>query len=728
MNKDSKKSIILSAIAGLTLIVLVIGTTYAYFQMQGNTSADADVRVTTYTTDVLTFETGDDINISANQTNFASGLSSLSGSTFAKAHLLANNKTNTATANYYVYLYIPDNNFIYTQEDSTPELLLQITDPNGVTVTSLDGLEYKSVTDGNGNEIKGFDITTKLGMFTIINNQKLDANPEIVESWNVSVVFVNLDADQNDNMGKTFKSQLIISKDNFEDYTPAMVNTVHTQIDDSDLTVTVNADAGTDGISKYYFGIRENNSIAMDTSKGVKLSNKLAVNTLEYVESTSNSYTFTGINSGSNYEVFAYVIDNKDITSNVYSTKINNKELVLPKISKVEVTDKTKTTMKIEVTANKGTNEINKYYYAIGNGEFVESSESSYTFTNLVKNNEYKIKVKVSDELGNYSYVYELNDGINFVTLAKWVVKQYNNEQGNKGIYYHSSSLANGAGDNSYRYAGSSESVNNYVCFGSDAEKCPDNNLYRIIGVFGDQVKLIKADYATTSELGTGNDYYGVYDTTKDYYQGNSSNLSSIGGYYWNNANASNTKIVTNRYDTWGGSYLNRKHLNETYLGKLGTWADRIATTTWPANALETANVLPSVLYINEIVNPTKSSSKLASNEIQKIGLVSVSDYAFAASPSAWTTTPYNYDGNDASGNKIRSINWMYMGLWEWTITNSTTSNMYAYGIGSQGWVEYRGVNSKAYAVRPVFYLNNDILYAGGNGTSSSPIRISVEE
>ena len=48
--------------------------------------------------------------------------------------------------------------------------------------------------------------------------------------------------------------------------------------------------------------------------------------------------------------------------------------------------------------------------------------------------------------------------------------------------------LANSAGDNSYRYAGANP--NNYVCFGSTANTCPSKNLYRIIGVFGDQVKL----------------------------------------------------------------------------------------------------------------------------------------------------------------------------------------------------------------------------------------------
>ena len=74
-------------------------------------------------------------------------------------------------------------------------------------------------------------------------------------------------------------------------------------------------------------------------------------------------------------------------------------------------------------------------------------------------------------------------------------------------IYIHNSSLANGAGDNSYRYAGASDKVNNFVCFGSTTSPCPEDNLYRIIGVIDGKVKLIKFDYATSALLGTNGDY-----------------------------------------------------------------------------------------------------------------------------------------------------------------------------------------------------------------------------
>ena len=93
--KNKKQAIILSVIASIVLLVLIVGATYAYFQASGGTGTSANLRVTTYTTDVFNFEVGNDISIYADATSFASGKGNAVGSTFAKAILTANNKTNT---------------------------------------------------------------------------------------------------------------------------------------------------------------------------------------------------------------------------------------------------------------------------------------------------------------------------------------------------------------------------------------------------------------------------------------------------------------------------------------------------------------------------------------------------------------------------------------------------------------------------------------------------------
>ena len=346
-----KKQIILSILTIFVLSALIIGATFSYFQAQGDTSSQTSATVKTYTTDVFSFETGDAISFSLNQENFTSGKGNQTGSTFAKTILTANNKTNTATEHYYLYLNISNNTFTYSIDNNTPEILLSIKDGGNNEITSVSGLTYKTVTDGKGASIKGFDITTKKGLVTILNNREITTTSTKTEQWNVTVTFVNYNANQAGNAGKNFSAKLMIQKEKIP---------------------TVLSDVCTNG----------NNLTTCITT----LSNK---------------------------------------------------------------------------------------------------SEPSIV-----------------------------------------------------NIYHHTSSLVNGAGDNSYRYAGASESVNNFICFGSTTSPCPTDNLYRIIGVFGENnhgvtgkqlVKLIKYDYATSNLLGTDGDYKGS-DNPGSTYKGS---LSKVYRYYW---------------------------------------------------------------------------------------------------------------------------------------------------------------------------------------------------
>ena len=512
--ENKKQAIILSVVAIVALLSLIIGATYAYFQASGNSGSSTNVNVTTYTSDLLTFEIGDDIAVYADQTSFASGKGNATGSTYAKATLVANNKTNEATKNYYVYLNISENTFTYTQNESTPELLLTIKDTSGNEITSITGLTHKTVTDGKGASISGFDITTKGGVITLFDNREITANPTKTEEWNITVTFVNYNANQTGNAGKSFNAKLMIQQE----------------------------------------------------------------------------------------------------------------------------------------------------------------SQSNQTL------------------------------------LADYVISQYTGTQGENSLYYHNSSLTNGAGDNSYRYAGASESVNNFVCFGSTTNPCPTDNLYRIIGVFEDKVKLIKYDYATSALLGTNGDYYGTSTPSTSYYKGS---LTSIDQYYWNNATKKNT---------WSESNLNKINLNKNFINNIGsTWANKIATTTWKVGGNTSNNIaksIPSVAYQNEIVAPVENITYDA-----KIGLMYVSDYGFAASPSAWTKTLHSYIGNDANGTSIKTINWMYMGVLDWTISLNSDNLYNAFDVLSGGYVDADFVSGNS-GVRPSFNLLSSVKYVSGSGSMSDPVRV----
>ena len=477
--ENKKQAIILSVVAIVTLLSLILGATYAYFQASGNIGSSTNVNVTTYTSDLLTFEIGDDIAVYANQTSFASGKGNATGSTYAKATLVANNKTNEATKNYYVYLNISENTFTYTQDENTPELLLTIKDTSGNEITSITGLTHKTLTDGKGASISGFDITTKSGVITLFDNREITANPAKTEEWNITVTFVNYNADQSANAGKSFNAKLIIQQ---EEQKP---------------------------------------------------------------------------------------------------------------------------------------------------------------------------------------------------TLSEYVISQYTGTQGENNIYYHNGTITGDdgtvldAGDNSYRYAGASESVNNYICLGSDKATCPDANLFRIIGVFGDETKVIRA--------------------------------KSVGNKQWH----------TSADNTWSSSSLNT-YLNGEYLTSLGTLADKIATTTWKVGGNTWDNiggVVPATAYQYEV-----RSSASTTTVDKKIGLMYVSDYGFAASQEAWTTKLSSYDSNT-------SKNWLYLGSTEWTISRFSDLTSVAFFVTS-GSVDGNAV-PYSNAARPSFNLESSVKYVSGSGSMSDPIRIN---
>ena len=305
-------------------------------------------------------------------------------------------------------------------------------------------------------------------------------------------------------------------------------------------------------------------------------------------------------------------------------------------------------------------------------------------------------------------------------SLADYVKSLYTGTQGTNSIYYHDASLTNGAGDNSYRFAGASDQVNNYVCFGSTTTPCPTDNLYRIIGVFGDKVKLIKSDYATSALLGADGDYSKMYTANNwdnSNYKGN--NLANIAAYNWNKSNQ----------NTWSLSNLNKTNLNQNFITNIGAdWAAKIAETTWKVGGNTWANIgtqPAKTAYQNEIVSPVTTNSQDNKTEYSaKIGLMYVSDYMYAVPQDKWTLVGYNSDASKDYRAAI-SVNWMYMGLYEWTISRYADISGSAFNVHNTGYVYNIIVGNYAYGVRPVFNLSSSVNYASGSGTAADPILVN---
>ena len=443
---ENKKTKLVSSIAIIALVLTVITATYAYFQAQTGEGSQTDVKINASTIDTLSFETGSSLTFTADQNTFANGKASLSDTTFAKAILTANNKTNSATNNYNLYLNISDNNFTYTQDTSTPELLLQITDASNNSITSIDGLTYKTVTDNKNTSISGFDITNKTGLINLFTNRTITTTSTKTEEWTIKITFVNYNKDQSANAGKIFAGQILISKDTFDNYTPNTINTLSATKSGTNLTVNLNVEQGSNEIDKYYYAIEETNGIALidNTSKVQRLSNTLSVSNLTYVESNSSSHTFTNLSSTKDYKILAYAVDKRKVKTNTYEYNVYSGSYVYPTINKVE-TSTTSSSITATVSATKGTNNISKYYYSIDNGStYIESTSNSYTFSNL-NGGSYRIMVKVMDTNGKYSNSYVVSEKIensnnlitftfedasynaeNGMTLKEWINSEYN--------------------------------------------------------------------------------------------------------------------------------------------------------------------------------------------------------------------------------------------------------------------------------------------------------------
>ena len=364
-------------------------------------------------------------------------------------------------------------------------------------------------------------------------------------------------------------------------------------------------------------------------------------------------------------------------------------------------------------------------------GNYVMTTQNSWPTDGYVFNSELskcenggtlswdKTNKRVEFSGNNVDKCYVYFDVDTSMSLAEYVVSQYTGTQGVNGIYYHNSNLTNGAGDNSYRYAGANP--NNYVCFGSDDATCPSDDLYRIIGVIDGKIKLISADGATTTMLGTDEGYVKTYQAAfgsdSSYYKGNG-DLTKIGTYKWN-------KSGTN---TWSTSTTNTTNLNTNYLTYLDSkntkWKTMIDDTTWYVGGMTYTNGFYS--NAKKAYNYEVGSNKDATTTVtSKIGLMYVSEYYYGATPDYWTLPGYNSSGNDYS--KAVNDNWLYTGLYECTISRRSDASVSEFVVLGSGSVGDDDVgNSLGNVLRPSFSLSSSIKFTSGEGTAVNPIRIQL--
>ena len=325
------------------------------------------------------------------------------------------------------------------------------------------------------------------------------------------------------------------------------------------------------------------------------------------------------------------------------------------------------------------------YETEAGSGEYTESSDNTWPLEGYVFNEELSRcengsklswdnttkRVMVEANVSEKCYVYF--DVVVPPTLVEYITTEvYTGVDGENGLYYHDADLANGAQDNSYRYSGANP--NNYVCFGSDATECPKENLYRIIGVFDNQVKLIR-DF----------NYYEYSEWDVD------------GDNTWNE------KVKPDIYTT----------LNETYYNSLETtWQNKIADATWKVGGLSSSHFKSSLKtnYDYEV-----GVYQTGYEETMKIGLMYVSDFVYSSSSNNWTVSLMDY-GFSSNPNE----DWIRT---NWTISRSLNDSGSVWGVVGEYLDGGRNASMDGH-ISPTFYLKSSITYVSGSGTSDDPIII----
>ncbi len=302
--------------------------------------------------------------------------------------------------------------------------------------------------------------------------------------------------------------------------------------------------------------------------------------------------------------------------------------------------------------------------------------------------------------------------------------------------------------DNNLRYFGSGTNVDdvpNYVSF--------NNELWRIIGVFD----TYNADTGNTEKAVKiiRNNYLGSDSTlanvTSTYYTGYSwdTSDSSInagnGVNAWNDADLMkelngdylDTSLTTNQL--WYNGSANNKDALFQYKQRISDeYQQYIMNARWYLGGYNTYKVSATHGYTYEreitykqIPGVTCTSATNCNDTVTRadyidnlIGLAYPSDFGFAAKDNGSSNCSSNmYNSTNCS----KTYNWMSKDKSEWTISHKVSSwfASHVFYWLSSGYLSSEFVLHRN-GVRPVLYLSSDVIFTGGNGTSSNPYIIQL--
>ena len=300
----------------------------------------------------------------------------------------------------------------------------------------------------------------------------------------------------------------------------------------------------------------------------------------------------------------------------------------------------------------------------------------------------------------NEEYIYKFS--LDYQYLLEHIIDLYSSEETRTSNGLKKDNTP----DQNIRYYGSDP--NNYVKF--------NNELWRIIGVFGNNVKLVRKDslgsLSWDSSESSVNNGFGVNEWSQSalknylntmYYGGTS--VTCYGG-----TKNSTTTCPTGTIDETAKSLIDN-HIWNTGAIEYNTRTDTLAF--YNAERGTKGKICTSSNYCNDTVTRTTSWTGY-------VGLPYVTDWAYASSESICETNMQKQDSSNAY--ICKNNNWMQRSTFAWYLSP------YAHGsFASRAW-RVGGVGNAdgiyatySFAVAPSIYLKSNVLIESGNGTSSSP-------
>ena len=328
---------------------------------------------------------------------------------------------------------------------------------------------------------------------------------------------------------------------------------------------------------------------------------------------------------------------------------------------------------------------------------------------NPIDNSNLNGYVNVDD---NKVYVY--SDTRDYITIRDYIIDLYNDES----LRTSNGLKKDNTVDTNIRYYGSDP--NNYVSF--------NNELWRIIGVFGNNVKLVRSEkignLSWDSSESSVNYGYGVNEWSQSDLK-NYLNTMYYGGTSvtcYNGQNNQTTTCPTNKLDNTSKSLID----NHTWNTGAPNYNKIYNSTTESYDTVEfykaergTVNgkICSSGTYCNDTVTRTTEWTGY-------IALPYITDYAYASSENDCNTKI-----DKSSTHKCKNNNWMQRGSDTWYLSPDVS-----YGNARDAWrvvgddIASSRFASVPHAVAPSTYLKSNVIIESGKGSSTNPYILKLGE